>query len=155
MALIIGKNIYCITLCAILMHILVDTEALELSQIGKGISKSFYDMFQKFKTPFIKDGGYSGGVSSESGKDDEIVSVIERAKAQLEEKTGKKYKSLEPVSYIIQEVAGTNYFAKVKATTEDGTESIIFMRVYENIQRQVRLDSYNLDKKLTDKLDYF
>lgn len=54
-----------------------------------------------------------GGLGDVREKDDTVVEVVNKIKPILEERTGKKYSSLEVIHYKTQVVAGTNYFVKV------------------------------------------
>lgn len=48
-----------------------------------------------------------------SERDSEVDEVVEKIKPILEEKSGKKFESLEVIHYRPQTVAGKNYFVKV------------------------------------------
>lgn len=55
----------------------------------------------------------SGGLGAVREKDDRVVGVVEKIKPLFEEKTNKRYESLEVIHYKTQVVAGTNFFVKV------------------------------------------
>lgn len=55
----------------------------------------------------------TGGLGAIKEKDSDVVEVVNKIKPLLEQKTGKKYSSLEVINYKTQVVAGTNFFVKV------------------------------------------
>lgn len=55
----------------------------------------------------------TGGLGAIKERDNTVVDVVNEIKPLLEERTGKKYSSLEVIHYKTQVVAGTNYFVKV------------------------------------------
>lgn len=55
----------------------------------------------------------AGGLGGTRQADDEVVRVVESVKPELEQKTGLKFDSIEPINYKHQVVAGMNFFVKV------------------------------------------
>jgi hypothetical protein len=45
--------------------------------------------------------------------DDEVKQVINKARAAIDQRYPRPIKSIEPISYKVQTVAGKNYFIKV------------------------------------------
>lgn len=55
----------------------------------------------------------TGGLGAIRERDSDIEQIVEKMRPVLEEKSGKKFESLEPVNYKTQLVAGRNFFVKV------------------------------------------
>lgn len=80
-----------------------------------------------------------GGLREEKAADEEVRNLVSKMKSQVEKLSNKTYKSLEPISYRTQVVAGMNYFIKVsdggsvaflfKPTGTRASESILVGRV--------------------------
>lgn len=96
-----------------------------------------------------------GGIGRLRDPDDDVKAAVEAVRAELEQKTGRKYKSLEVLSYKHQLVAGSNFFPKVKATTTDGVELIYHLRIYRDLSKKYELTDMQKDKKLEDQIAYF
>lgn len=54
-----------------------------------------------------------GGLHDEKPVDEEVRKVVTSVQGQFEREAKEKYKSLEPISYRKQIVAGANYFVRV------------------------------------------
>lgn len=72
-------------------------------------------------------------------------------KADLENKAGRTFADLKPVSYATQVVAGINYFVKIAVAEGE----YIHARIYRDLQRNVSVHSVQTDKSETDELAYF
>lgn len=60
-----------------------------------------------------------GGLHDEKPADEEVRKIVTSVQGQLEKEAKEKYKSLEPISYRKQIVAGANYFVKVSDNLEN------------------------------------
>ncbi|XP_036992231.2 cystatin-B-like [Artibeus jamaicensis] len=95
-----------------------------------------------------------GGLSATKPSTDEIQTIADQVKSQLEEKENKKYTMFKAVEYQSQVVAGANYFIKVQVEDDD----FVHIRVYESLPHEnkpLALHGYQTNKTRHDKLEYF
>ncbi|XP_003389982.1 PREDICTED: cystatin-B-like [Amphimedon queenslandica] len=93
-----------------------------------------------------------GGMNkNERPADAAIQELAEKVRVSVEEKSGRKFTEYRAIAYCTQVVAGMNYFIKVCV----GTNDYIMLRVYQSLDQEVTLSSYQLDKKDNDPIEYF
>ncbi|XP_003389362.1 PREDICTED: cystatin-B-like [Amphimedon queenslandica] len=93
-----------------------------------------------------------GGMNkNERPADAAIQELADKVKVSVEEKSGRKFTEYRAITYCTQLVAGMNYFIKVCV----GTDDYIMLRIYQNLDEEVSLTSYQLDKKDNDPIEYF
>ncbi|KAM5275553.1 cystatin-B [Hipposideros larvatus] len=95
-----------------------------------------------------------GGCSAAQPATDEIQSIADEVKSQLENKANKKYPLFKAVEFKSQVVAGTNYFIKVQVDNDD----FVHLRVFKSLPHEnkpLTLHDYQADKTKNDALTYF
>ncbi|XP_054577388.1 cystatin-B-like [Eptesicus fuscus] len=95
-----------------------------------------------------------GGCSAAQPATDEIQAIVDKVKAQLEEKENKKYSTFKATEYKSQLVAGTNYFIKVQVEDDD----FVHIRVFQSLPHEnkaLALHDYQTNKTKQDELTYF
>nr|AET79741.1 cysteine protease inhibitor [Acanthamoeba castellanii] len=92
-----------------------------------------------------------GGLGNARPADDEVNLLVAGVKADLENKAGRTFADLKPVSYATQVVAGINYFVKIAVAEGE----YIHARIYRDLQRNVSVHSVQTGKSETDELEYF
>lgn len=96
-----------------------------------------------------------GGLGEARQPDAHVENILSKLKGEIESKTGRVYKSIKPVEVKRQVVAGTNYFIKATATQSNGSEGIIFLRIWEDIKANLELTDHKLDVPPHTQLKYF
>ncbi|XP_003389363.1 PREDICTED: cystatin-B-like isoform X2 [Amphimedon queenslandica] len=93
----------------------------------------------------------AGGLRDELPADAAIQKLVDKVRVSVEEKSGRKFTEFRAIAYCTQVVAGVNYFIKVCV----GTNDYVMLRVYQSLDQEVTLSSYQLDKKESDPIEYF
>ncbi|XP_004696958.1 cystatin-B [Echinops telfairi] len=95
-----------------------------------------------------------GGTSATKPATAEIQEIVDKVKAQVEEKENKTFQVFKAVEYKSQVVAGTNYFIKVHV----GNENFMHLNVHESLpheKKPLTLSNYQTNKTKHDELTYF
>ncbi|XP_011405631.1 PREDICTED: cystatin-A-like [Amphimedon queenslandica] len=92
-----------------------------------------------------------GEFVKERPADDGIQKIADKVKVAVEEQSGRKFTEFKAIAFRSQVVAGVNYIIKV--CVGHGKNDYIMLRVFENLDGEVTLTSYELDKKKDDPIE--
>ena len=96
----------------------------------------------------------SGGLSKVKSSDNDVDSIVNTLKSDIEEKLLKELIELKCDSYKTQVVAGVNYYIKAKIDKNE----YIFLKVFRDLphnNQKDKLISVQVDKKITDEIVFF
>ena len=83
--------------------------------------------------------------------DAKIQEVADKVRPTLEKESGQVFQEYKAETFCSQVVAGLNYFIKVNV----GGGKYVHLRVYQDLQQNVQLAGYQLDKEKDSSLTYF
>ncbi|XP_059178991.1 cystatin-B-like [Physella acuta] len=96
----------------------------------------------------------AGGLTDEQAANEEIQTIVDKIRPQLEEKMNRTFKVFEAIRYRSQVVAGTNFFVKVKVDVD----CYIHVRIYRHLPpngERLEVSDYQVNKSLEEKIEYF
>lgn len=93
----------------------------------------------------------TGGIGEVKEATEEVQSLLDQVKSDVEEAGGKTFETFTAVSFKTQVVAGVNYFVKVKV----GEGKYIHVRIYKHFSGTVSFSSFQDDKTEEDPIEYF
>jgi len=95
-----------------------------------------------------------GGVGSAKPVTDDVRSLCETLKSDLESRSGRTFSIFNPVEVASQVVAGTNYFVKIDV----GEGEYVHVRIFQPLAcngTEPSLHNFQLGKAKDDKLEHF
>ncbi|XP_064473000.1 cystatin-B-like [Ornithodoros turicata] len=96
--------------------------------------------------------GTVGGLSQDIKQaDDDVRSICEKVRPEVESRAGKAFSQFTPLHYKTQLVNGVNYFVKVQI----GESEYIHVRAHKSFQGEVTLWGHQENKSLQDELVHF
>lgn len=99
--------------------------------------------------------GGLGGLGDEKPVNEDVQKIVKGVHKMVEQMAGEEYKSIEPLTYRAQVVAGTNYFIKALATAKNDTKSHIHLRVTEPLKGDLMLIAIKKNQDKQGALEYF